>query len=118
MQIFCAAARASGLGPRGFSFALIMTASSGMLSILDSCASAGSPKNGRVEPAAIKPAILPRLRRENPRSRRSDFCLGLSVMIGLLSAVQTHVGIQIGKTDLRTGENGGASGRRLADSDS
>src|SRR5215471_6367668 len=76
--MLCAASRASTHGPSGFSFALIITASAGALSILESCARAGSLKNGRLAPAVIMVAIRPKVRREKPRFSNSRFSLSSS----------------------------------------
>src|SRR5215471_9894699 len=73
------ASAASAHGPKGFSLALIITASGGAPRTCESCASADSLKNGRVEPAVSIVAKRPKLRREKPRLRNSFFSAVVSV---------------------------------------
>src|SRR6476646_367362 len=70
------AAAASGHGPSGFSFALILTASGGIVPrIAESCARAGSLKNvSAAPPADIMAAMRPKFRREKPRFKKSRLC--------------------------------------------
>src|ERR1043165_1404264 len=94
-------------GPSGFSLASILTASGGNAPrTRESCARAGSVRNGIALPAVIMAAIRPKLRRENPRLTKSRiwwsdnrFCIEFPLR---LTAIAKSVAV---RGDVRNGES-------------
>src|SRR6185436_18852544 len=75
------ASNASLQGPRGFSLALIFTASAGMPRTADSWAMDDSLKNGSDAPAVSMVAMRPKFRRVNPRPRKSCCCVSVKIVV-------------------------------------